>query len=556
MFKKIKYLLILALLILFAVWIFDGDKKDSSNLEEPKEPNTTIKASQLIEKIYSHAKNGMLENLEVKVGKSQYDEVTKRLGNPLRIDRTVVGPFIIYNEPEITIGFQRGRAHDLRSYEESLKQIHYEDILNQLGDPDDINYYKDKEHNQIILIYQANENIELKWILNNPNEEEKNPSVHHISIATIQQPAPTTTTQELIEQMSIDEKIGQMIFAGVSGTNMNENAETLLSDFHVGGIILNKKNITSSQQMLDYMNALKIVNHINPIPLFFGIDQEGGNISKLPGDLKPLPSNGDIGQINNPSFSFEIGRILGKLVKAYGFNVNFAPVLDVNSNPNNPVIGDRSFGSDPNIVAELGIQTMKGLEAEKIIPTIKHFPGHGDTASDSHLELPTVNKTLEELEYLELVPFKRAIEAGADMVMVAHLLLPQIDSEYPSSISEKIITGLLRNRLDFDGVVITDDLTMKAITNHYGIGQAALLSVKAGSDIVMVAHNYDDLVEVFSTLKQAVLDGEISEARINESVERILKLKEKYKVADTVVENVDINAQNNEIEDILKKYMK
>ncbi len=269
-----------------------------------------------------------------------------------------------------------------------------------------------------------------------------------------------------------------------------------------------------------------------------------------------MPSNGEIGQVKNLSFSFEIGRVLGKLVKAYGFNVNFAPVLDVNSNPNNPVIGNRSFGSEPNIVAELGIQTMKGLEAEKIIPTIKHFPGHGDTESDSHLELPTVNKTLEELEYLELVPFKRAIEAGADMVMVAHLLLPHLDAENPSSLSEKMIAGLLCNQLGFDGVVITDDLTMKAITNHYGIGQAALLSVKAGSDIVMVAHNYDDLVEVFSTLKQAVLHGEISEARINESVERILKLKEKYEVTDTIVENVDINALNNEIEDVLKKYMK
>lgn len=367
--------------------------------------------------------------------------------------------------------------------------------------------------------------------------------------------APSLTIPQLIESMSIDEKIGQMIFAGISGKEINAQTEQLVKSYKFGGIIFNGKNLSSPSQTVAYVNELKAANSNNKLPLFFGIDQEGGRISKLPGDLIDIPSNMEIGEINKPSFSFEMGSVLGKLVSAYGFNVNFAPVLDVNSNPNNPVIGDRSFGNNPKIVSKLGVQTMKGIQSEKIIPTIKHFPGHGDTSVDSHLELPIVNKSLTELEKLELIPFERAIDEGAEMVMIAHILLPKVDRELPSSLSKEIITGILRNKIGFDGVIITDDMTMKAITENFDIGNAAVMSVKAGSDMIMVAHDYDNIMNVFSAMKKAVEQGEISEERLNESVTRILKLKKKYEITDSYSKKVDINELNQQVGSVLDKYM-
>lgn len=246
--------------------------------------------------------------------------------------------------------------------------------------------------------------------------------------------------------------------------------------------------------------------------------------------------------------------MLGKQLATFGFNLNFAPVLDVNSNPNNPVISHRAISHDPTIVAALGIQMMKGIQSENIIPVIKHFPGHGDTSVDSHLALPMVNKSIKELDQVELLPFKKAIEENADVVMIAHILLPQIDKQYPASISKTIITELLREKLGFNGVVITDDMTMKAITNHYSLQEAALLSVKAGNDMILIAHDEDKIFSIIDELVTSVQRGEISEQRINESVMRILKLKEKYQLSHSLIPNANIEELNKEIHTILNKY--
>src|SRR5699024_3538694 len=260
-----------------------------------------------------------------------------------------------------------------------------------------------------------------------------------------------------------------------------------------------------------------------------------------------------IGNLNDPDLSYEVGTILGKQMNEMGFNLDFAPVLDVNSNPDNPVIGNRSFGDNPEIVSRLGIETMKGIQDEQIISVIKHFPGHGDTGVDSHLELPKVNKSYDELKELELVPFQNAIDNGADVTMIAHILMPKIDPDYPASMSSEIITDMLREDAGFDGVVITDDLTMQAITDHYDIGQAALQSVKAGSDLMLVAHEYDNVENVFRTLKEAVENGELSEERIDESVRRIQDLKEKYHVTDEATEKPDLSGINGKVESVLEK---
>lgn len=564
--KKKLLFLILSLLIGLTLFSLFFAKKDSEQTNEPPsnivdqaDENKNTGKIHIVDKVYTLAQKGMILNLTVIAGKSRYEEVTKSYGEPETIDETAVGNYANYPNHQVTIGYQDSIAFDLRSFVDELQDIHYLDILDGLGEPNEIKYYQDTENNQIILIYQVDSDYQLKWILNKPNENEQNPAVDHISVVAKRVPIqdqrdPSLTIPEIIDRMSIDEKIGQMIFAGISSTEPDSEAEKLINDYKVGGIIFNGKNMTSPAQTVAYINFLKSKNKKNKLPLFLGIDQEGGRISKLPGDLINIPTNAKIGEMNNPSFSFELGSVLGKLVSAYGFNINFAPVLDVNSNPQNPVIGDRSFSNSPNLVGQLGIQTMKGLQSEKIIPTIKHFPGHGDTSVDSHLELPTVNKSLKELEQLELIPFNRAIDEGADMVMIAHIMLPKIDRDYPSSLSEVVITELLRNKIGFDGVIITDDMTMEAITGNFDIGSAAVESVKAGSDIIMAAHDYEKMIKVISVLKKAVEAGEIPEERINESVTRILQLKERYGIDDTLIEKVNINKLNILIKSVLDKY--
>ena len=355
---------------------------------------------------------------------------------------------------------------------------------------------------------------------------------------------------KVIKQMSIDEKIGQMIFAGISGTTLTKETESLIGKYKVGGIILFANNLENPEQSIELLNQIKTENRQNELPILLGVDQEGGRVERLP-SLAKLPSSREIAARNNEELSYEIGVLLAEQLHAFGFNVNFAPVLDINSNPNNPVIGDRSFGDNPEIVNKLGIQTMEGMQSKNIITAVKHFPGHGDTDVDSHLELPKVEKSLKKLEELELIPFKHAIEVGTDIVMTAHILLPEIDSELPASMSEKVIAGILREQLGFDGVVITDDMTMQAITDHYDIGEAAVDSIKAGTDIILMAHDYEGLVSVFDMLKEAVIGGEISEDRIDESLRRIIRLKREYKIADEQVESIDIEGLNEMIEKVL-----
>ncbi|MDX8342658.1 beta-N-acetylhexosaminidase [Rossellomorea sp. YZS02] len=352
----------------------------------------------------------------------------------------------------------------------------------------------------------------------------------------------------LISNMTLDEKIGQMLVAGVNGTQMDEPTKNLIQKHKVGGFIFFSDHLTSPEQTVRFLNQLKEANTDNPLPMLLSVDQEGGNVTRLPGRISNFPTNQKIGNANDPDISYEVGTLLGQELKEFGFNLDFAPVLDVNSNPNNPIIGDRSFSADPDIVSELGIQTMKGIQSQGVISTIKHFPGHGDTSVDSHLALPVVNKSLQELEDMELIPFKRAIDDGADLIMVAHILLPRLDDTYPSSLSEKIVTDLLRNKLKYKGVVITDDMTMKAVADNFGMGESAVQAVKAGSDLVLIAHDAQKAVTAMEALKSAVQNGDISEERINESVKRIIQLKQSYSLEDTHTGEVELREINHSID--------
>lgn len=352
-------------------------------------------------------------------------------------------------------------------------------------------------------------------------------------------------------EMTLEEKIGQLLIVGLEGYSMDDNTLEMIEKHHVGGFILYKKNIKDVEQLVALTNSLKAANSKNKIPLFISIDEEGGIVSRMPEEVKKLPSSGTIGRMGNEELSYEVGKILGHELNLFGFNMNFAPILDINSNPQNPVIGDRAFGADKDIVSKLGVQTMKGIQSQGVISVVKHFPGHGDTSVDSHIGLPRVDHGLERLREFELVPFARAIENGADAVMVAHILFPQIDPDNPSTLSKTIITDILKGEMGFEGVVITDDMTMGAIVENYSIGDAVVKSILAGSDLILVCHGYENELQAIDAIRGAVEKGIISEDRIDESVYKVLKLKKKYNLNDKPVEKPDIQKLNKMIEETL-----
>lgn len=373
-------------------------------------------------------------------------------------------------------------------------------------------------------------------------------------IETKPEPESVDSIAEQLDKLTLDEKIGQMLIFGIDGYDINESTKILIDKYKVGGFIIMGNNVQSSTQLRKLLNSLKVQNSKNSIPLFLSVDEEGGRVSRMPKEFNNFPTNKAIGKINSKEFSYNVGSTIAEQISAFGFNMDFAPVLDINSNPKNPIIGDRSFGSNAEVVSNLGVDTMKGIQSRNVIPVIKHFPGHGDTSVDSHKGLPSVNNDLNRLESLEFIPFSKAIEEGADVVMIAHILLKKIDEKNPSSMSRTIITDILRDKLKFQGVVITDDMTMGAIMKNYKIGDAAIKSVNAGSDIVLVCHGYNNEIEVVKALKKAVEDGGISQERIDESVYRILKLKQKYNLEDNKVDSVDVESINNSIEETLNSY--
>lgn len=358
--------------------------------------------------------------------------------------------------------------------------------------------------------------------------------------------------QNKVDTMSLDEKIGQLLVVGLDGYSISENMNNLIKENKVGGVILFSKNVESSNQLVSLINSIKTSNSQNKTPLLISVDEEGGRVSRMPTEIKKIPTNKIIGKRNDGDFSYNIGKIIGEELKAFGFNMNFAPVLDISSNPNNPVIGDRSFGNNVDIVNKLGIKTMQGIIDSGIIPVVKHFPGHGDTSVDSHIGLPVVNKDLTQLNDFELIPFKEAIKNNVDTIMVSHILLNKIDLNFPASMSKIIITDILRESLKFKGVVITDDMTMGAIVKYYDIGDASVKSINAGSDLILVCHGYENELKVINSLKLAVQNKIITEERLNESVYRILKLKEKYTINDDSVKNPNIDEINNKIKSLLR----
>lgn len=382
-----------------------------------------------------------------------------------------------------------------------------------------------------------------------PEPSSSQESLQPTPVPSQPEPEPDPIYEQLCA-LTTEEKVGQLLLAGIEGTTAGEDAAAAIQECRVGSIILFRRNVDSCEQTARLVSELKDLNG-DHIPLLIASDEEGGMVSRMPGEVTDLPSAYTYGKTGDASLCLRLGQVLAAQCSAIGVNCDFAPVADVWSNPDNTVIGKRAFGTDEDTVAQLVPQVMAGLTQHGVIPVIKHFPGHGDTAVDSHYDLPVVTKTLEELEALELIPFRAAIQAGAPAVMVAHLLVREIDDTLPATLSPRVVNGLLREKLGFSGVVFTDDLTMGAISDSYGMGEAAVLAVEAGCDILLVCHGADNLRAAYDALLDAVSSGRISSRRLDESVFRILNLKAEYALTNDPVPQPDVAALNELVDSAL-----
>ncbi len=329
--------------------------------------------------------------------------------------------------------------------------------------------------------------------------------------------------------LSLEEQIGQTLMVGFQGLTPSPEIIELIQHYHVGNIILFSRNVHDAQQVLELTQHLQSIAKEagQPYPLLIAIDHENGIVQRLGDIVTIFPGNMALGAIGSKEIAYKVAQAIGQELKALGITMNLAPVVDVNNNPANPVIGVRSFGEDAQQVGRLGAAMVKGYQSAGILSCLKHFPGHGDTAIDSHLALPTIPYTLERLEELELVPFRRGIEAGTESVMIAHISFPALtqDTMLPASVSATIVQGLLREELGFTGVILSDCMEMNATANTFGTERAAVMALDAGIDIVLVSHTHTRQQGSIEAIQRAVLSDKLSPHMVQQAAERVLRLK-------------------------------
>ena len=346
-----------------------------------------------------------------------------------------------------------------------------------------------------------------------------------------------------IKKMSLREKVGQMFFVRPEALDtsihwneyqdlpdykllqVNKTMRDVSKDYPIGGMILYAHNIVDETQLGDFIAEIR---KLNGSPLL-AIDEEGGRIARIANnenfDVPKYESMAAIAESGDPNEAYKAAFTIGSYVKEYGFDIDYAPVADVNTNPENIVIGARAFSDDPEIAAEFVVSYLNGLDSAGVIGTLKHFPGHGDVKTDTHSGYAETNKTWEEMLKCEMIPFKAGIEAGAQMIMTAHIAAPKVTGDdLPATLSSVILQDKLRGELGFKGIIVTDAMDMGAITTQFGNAEAAIKSIQAGVDVVLCSK---DFTQVFDAVVNAVEKGNIKETRIDESVKRILELKAK-----------------------------
>jgi beta-N-acetylhexosaminidase len=322
---------------------------------------------------------------------------------------------------------------------------------------------------------------------------------------------------------TLKEKIAQMFLVGVRGQELTGEERIAIEHYAFGGFILFGHNCCTPAQILSLCRALWETGHIHPP--FIAVDQEGGRVHRLPAPFTHFPPAARIGESGNPNFAYRAARATAEELAAVGINLDFAPVLDVNSNLKNPVIGDRSFASDPQKVIVFSERWIQGLRDGGIIPCGKHFPGHGDTDKDSHLDLPVVDRSLEELKKVELPSFVSACRNRIESLMTAHVVYRAFDPKLPATLSSNIVTGLLRDELHYNGVIFGDDMEMKAISGHYGEEEAVALCARAGIDVMLFCHELPRALRAFEFLCSEVERDPRLRTQVENSYRRITKLK-------------------------------
>lgn len=342
---------------------------------------------------------------------------------------------------------------------------------------------------------------------------------------------------QTLAQMTLDEKIGQLFLLAFSGDRLDE-ARILMEEHMVGAAYISNDNIPDPERAARLTETLQGFAHNTrlQIPLLLGVDQEGAWSVMSPFSTTG-PGNMALGATRKPQHAYEMYHVIGQELRAVGLNTLLAPCADCNSNPRNTIIGMRAFGEFPELVGEMTAAAVRGAQDAGVLATIKHFPGHGDTHLDSHRGLPTVSRNRDELKRIDLYPFQKGIDAGVDIVMTAHILFAGLDPEYPATLSTKILQDLLRREMGFQGVILSDSMNMGAMKRHYDPHKATIQAIQAGVDLIMLAEEHYDHDEanylanqraLIQAVKHAVEDGELSAARVDDAVQRVLQIKAKY----------------------------
>lgn len=329
-----------------------------------------------------------------------------------------------------------------------------------------------------------------------------------------------------ISKMDNKAKIGQLLIVSIPGPALDSGTAQYLQNNKIGNVLLFGKNIISPEQTQELTKSLKQnALEFTQIPLFIGVDEEGGRVSRVPAPMEKTPAAKKIGDTKDPEKAYQAGRLIAQNLKGLGINLDFAPVCDVNTNPDNPVIGDRAFSSDPEIAAQMAKRFYNGLKEGGVLGSAKHFPGHGDTSLDSHLQLPSVDTDVQTLKERELIPFQALVNAQVDMVMTSHIVIQSIDKDYPATLSKKVKQELLFDYLNYQGIVVSDDMAMKAIADNYTDLEAAKLAIESGCDLLILSYDAATVTTIAQHLEKSLDSGELSRERVDGALYKILMKK-------------------------------
>ena len=326
--------------------------------------------------------------------------------------------------------------------------------------------------------------------------------------------------------MTLTQRIGQLCMIGFEGPEVTPDLRAWIKEYRPGGVILFSRNLVDAEQIAHLTNELQDI--AGDVPLLIAIDQEGGRVSRLPRGFTIFPPAGIVASSGSTELAYQAAAVTAKELRAVGINMNMAPVLDVHTNPVNPIIGDRAFSTDPEQVGLMGAATIAGLHDHLVLACGKHFPGHGDTSKDSHLELPVVTVSRERLDAVELQPFRYAIQHGLQAMMTAHVHYPSLDPGNPATLSHTILSELLRQDMGFQGLIFSDDLEMRAILNHSSVGDAAVRSMQAGVDILLICKTRELETQAIEAVRQAVDSGDITLKSIEARQARLQRVKQQF----------------------------